>query len=194
MTKARASISSGVNMRRPQVGGRLGTHPGEQHTVTVLLRCVSSPARHNGHKAGRVTAKRPPIYGRQVASPPADLALRGPRVLLRPGTARDAPLLHDIRCDPEVERWWREADPLETIAAELAGAGDEVVLVIQVGGEVAGAIQFYEQNEPDYRHAAIDIYLAARLQRQGLGPEAIRLLATYLIDVLGHHRLTTDPT
>ena len=28
---------------------------------------------------------------------------------------------------------------------------------------------------------------------QGLGPDAIRLLAAYLIDVRGHHRLTIDP-
>ena len=92
-----------------------------------------------------------------------------------------------------MERWWRESVPVETIAAELADAGDEVVLVIEVAREVAGAIQFYEENEPDYRHAAIDLYLAGRFQRQGLGPEAIRLVATYLVEVRGHHRLTIDP-
>lgn len=128
-----------------------------------------------------------------MTSAPAGLALRGPRVLVRPGTAGDAPLLHAIRSEPEVRRWWREPDPVETIAAELTGAGDEVVLVIEVAGKVAGAIQFYEESEPDYRHASIDIYLAARFQRQGLGPEAIRLLATYLVEVRGHHRLTIDP-
>ena len=125
--------------------------------------------------------------------PPPDLVLRGPRLLLRPGTAADAPLLHTIRSEPAVQRWWRAPDPVEDIAAELADAGDEVVLVVEVGGEVGGAIQFYDETEPDYRHAAIDIYLATRFQGQGLGPEAIRLLATYLVEVVGHHRLTIDP-
>ncbi len=30
-------------------------------------------------------------------------------------------------------------------------------------------------------------------QGRGLGPDAIRTLATYLIDERGHHRLTIDP-
>ena len=81
---------------------------------------------------------------------------------------------------------------LQPILHCLGGAGVAEV-GSEHGGEVAGAIQFYEENEPDYRHAAIDIYLAARHQRQGLGPEAIRLLATYLVEVRGHHRLTIDP-
>lgn len=128
-----------------------------------------------------------------MGTPPADLVLTGPRLLLRRGTAADAPLLHAIRGEPVVMRWWREPDPVPQIAAELAADGDEVVLVIEVGGEVAGAIQFSEETDPAYRHAALDIYLGDRHQRQGLGPEAVRLLATYLVDELGHHRLTIDP-
>jgi aminoglycoside 6'-N-acetyltransferase len=128
-------------------------------------------------------------------APPAGLVLRGPRLLVRAGRPADAPLLHAIRSEPEVVRWWRAPDPVEVIAAELAGDGDgdEVVLVVEVDGAVVGAIQYYEETEPDYRHAAIDIYLSGRHQRQGLGPEAVRVLATYLVDTLGHHRLTIDP-
>jgi aminoglycoside 6'-N-acetyltransferase len=128
-----------------------------------------------------------------MAPPPPDLRLTGPRLVLRPGTRHDAEALHAIRSQPDVVRWWRSPDPVDVIAAELAGGGDETVLVIEVGGAVAGAIQYFEETEPDYRHAAIDIYLAAEHQRQGLGPEAIRVLATYLVDTLGHHRLTIDP-
>src|SRR5947209_7067393 len=119
--------------------------------------------------------------------------LVGPRVALRPGVPADAERLHAIRSEAEVVRWWREPDPVERIAAELAGTASEVVLVVEVDGEVAGAIQYYDETEPDYRHASIDIYLGRRYQRRGLGPEAIRLLATYLVDELGHHRLTIDP-
>jgi aminoglycoside 6'-N-acetyltransferase len=128
-----------------------------------------------------------------MAAPPPDPRLPGPRLVLRPGTANDANALHAIRSQPEVVRWWRSPDPVEVIAAELAGDADQTVLVVDVDGAVAGAIQYHEETEPDYRHAAIDIYLAADHQRQGLGPEAIRVLATYLVDTLGHHRLTIDP-
>jgi aminoglycoside 6'-N-acetyltransferase len=54
-------------------------------------------------------------------------------------------------------------------------------------------IQYHEENEPDFRHAGIDLFLAGRAQGQGFGTEAVRTLARYLIDERGHHRLTIDP-
>ena len=63
----------------------------------------------------------------------------------------------------------------------------------EVGGEVVGAIEYSEEEEPMYRHAGIDLFLSASAQRQGLGTEAIRVLARHLIDERGHHRLTIDP-
>ena len=56
-----------------------------------------------------------------------------------------------------------------------------------------GLIQCGEETDPDYRHASIDIVLAERAQRRGLGPDAIRTLARYLVQERGHHRLTIDP-
>lgn len=149
------------------------------------------PAWHNGHKAGWVTAGGTPIYGRPVSEPAAE-PLRGPRVLLRPGAPGDAARLHAIRSEPGVVRWWRDPGTVEEIEAELSGDGDETVLVIEVAGEVVGAIQYFEETEPDYRHASVDIYLADSRQGQGLGPEAIRVLAAHLFRS-GHHRLTIDP-
>jgi aminoglycoside 6'-N-acetyltransferase len=61
-----------------------------------------------------------------------------------------------------------------------------------VDGAVVGSLQVAEE-EPDYRHAGIDLFLAADYQGRGLGPEAIRLVARYLFEVRGHHRLTIDP-
>jgi aminoglycoside 6'-N-acetyltransferase len=73
------------------------------------------------------------------------------------------------------------------------GTGTEVVYVVEADGVVAGAIQFAEEDDPDYRHAALDVYLAERFQGRGLGAEAVALLAAHLIDERGHHRLTIDP-
>lgn len=55
-------------------------------------------------------------------------------------------------------------------------------------------IQYLEENEPDFRHAGIDIFLAESAQGRGLGTDAIRTLARFLIVERGHHRLTIDPT
>jgi aminoglycoside 6'-N-acetyltransferase len=56
-----------------------------------------------------------------------------------------------------------------------------------------GLIRYHEENEPDFRHAGIDVFLAERVQGQTLGPDAVRTLARYLIDNREHHRLTIDP-
>ena len=54
-------------------------------------------------------------------------------------------------------------------------------------------IQSYEETDSMYRHAGIDISIRSPWQGKGLGPEAIRTLARFLIDERGHHRLTIDP-
>jgi aminoglycoside 6'-N-acetyltransferase len=50
-----------------------------------------------------------------------------------------------------------------------------------------------EEEDPDYRHAAIDITLVGESIGRGLGPDALRAVATYLFAERGHHRLTIDP-
>jgi len=103
-------------------------------------------------------------------------------------------VLHGIRSEASVGRWWGVAySATDEIAAELRGESEEVLFVIEVDGEVAGSIQYLEEDEPDYRQAGIDIYLSERFQGRGLGTEAIAVLAAYLIDERGHHRLTIDP-
>jgi aminoglycoside 6'-N-acetyltransferase len=68
-----------------------------------------------------------------------------------------------------------------------------MLLVVEAGGQVAGGISYHEENDPMYRHAGIDIYLGARFQGQGAGGEAVALLARYLFEQRGHHRITIDP-
>jgi len=125
--------------------------------------------------------------------PRPDVTIHGARVTLRPGEPADAAALRRIREEPAVRAWWHEPDPVERVAAELAGDTEETVFVLDVDGEIAGAIQFYEETDPHYRHASIDVYLATAFQGRGLGSAALCELAAYLVDVRGHHRLTIDP-
>lgn len=121
------------------------------------------------------------------------IELRGDRILLRPTAPADAADLFRILSTPEVERWWRRWD-IARVEAELIGGDDETeVLAIVLEDRVVGAIQFGEENDPEYRHASLDLFLDPAFHRQGLGPDAIRTLARYLIDARGHHRLTIDP-
>jgi aminoglycoside 6'-N-acetyltransferase len=99
--------------------------------------------------------------------------------------------LRAILAEPEVARWWapRGAD----VAVDGLFEEGEDVYAIVVGGAVVGAIEYDEQNEPDYRRAGIDIFLDAAHQGRGLGNDAIRTMARHLFEVRGHHRLTIDP-
>jgi aminoglycoside 6'-N-acetyltransferase len=121
------------------------------------------------------------------------MQLQGANVRLRPATPADIPELARIRATPEVTRWWRGGDDMAAAVAEdLAEEGTET-LVVEHDGRVAGAIQWHAEEEPDYRHAGIDIYLDPALHGRGLGADAVRTLARHLIADRGHHRLVIDP-
>ncbi|MGC4846075.1 GNAT family N-acetyltransferase [Micromonospora sp. DT15] len=119
--------------------------------------------------------------------------LRGRAVTLRPATVDDVPTLAAIRADPEVRRWWRGGDDLaDSVRADLAD-DDLHVYAIEHDGRVVGAIQWYAEADPDYRHASLDVFLDPAERGAGLGGDAIRTLARHLIDEYGHHRFTIDP-
>lgn len=118
--------------------------------------------------------------------------LQGERVTLRPIRTADAPALVSILTEPEVARWWGMQPPHQA-ADELVADDEAVVCAIEVDGDLVGCIQYYEEEDPDYRHAGMDIFLATAAQDRGLGSEALRLLGRYLVDQRGHHRLVIDP-
>ena len=118
--------------------------------------------------------------------------LNGSLVRLRPVAPADHARLAAILAEPSVARWWTPSEP-RGAAAEWLEDGDQVTLVIEHDGEVAGSIQFNEVDEPDYRSAGLDLFLTTDAQGRGLGTDAVRTVARYLFEVRGHHRLTIDP-
>jgi aminoglycoside 6'-N-acetyltransferase len=119
--------------------------------------------------------------------------LAGRRVRIRPGRPGDAPRLRAILAEPSVSWWWGEPDPVTVIEEDLRGGGSAVLLVVELDGQVAGGISYDEENDPMYRHARIDIYLGSRFQGHSAGAEAVGLLARFLFEQRGHHRITIDP-
>ena len=119
--------------------------------------------------------------------------LRGERVVLRPVRAEDAAALLALLSGPEVAAWWHGWDEARVRRDLIAEQEWEVVVAIEVGGVVVGMLLVGEEEEPDYRHASLDIALAAAHQGRGIGPEAMRLVIEYLIAERGHHRFTIDP-
>lgn len=119
--------------------------------------------------------------------------LQSARLLLRPPRESDLDALTDILADPDVARWWPEYHAERVRSEFLHPDPDLVIFAIEHQGEVVGAIQYGEVTDPEYRHASVDIFLGSRSWGEGLGPEAIGLLARYLFERLGHHRLVIDP-
>ncbi len=118
--------------------------------------------------------------------------LAGSRVTLRPAAATDAGAFAAILADPSVARWWPSDDPAAD-GRRYATRDDVAVWAIELGYVVVGLIQAWEEPESQYRHAGIDLGLAPGAQGQGLGPDAIRAVATWLFEHRGHHRITIDP-
>jgi aminoglycoside 6'-N-acetyltransferase len=121
-----------------------------------------------------------------------DPRLRGERVLLRHLTEADVPAIAAILAEPEVARWWGAYDADRGRREHLEDPDCET-FAIDVDGRVAGIVLVSEENDPEYRHAGLDISLATAFQNQGLGREALRVAIDHLVRERGHHRFTIDP-
>lgn len=110
---------------------------------------------------------------------------------IRPLTDADVAELVDAAEDPSIRRWWGYTNDPDSLREGFWNDGTG--MAIECDAELAGWIAFNEENEPDYRHAALDVTLLPAFQGHGLGPEALRTVIRWLIDERGHHRITIDP-
>ncbi len=121
-----------------------------------------------------------------------DRILTGQSVTLRLMTAVEVGPLTELFAVPEVATWWPgENEP--RLRDRLDDADESVGLVVELDGGLIGFIQYFEETDPDYRHASIDVTLHPDWCNRGLGTDAVRTLARHLFDDLGHHRITIDP-
>ena len=118
--------------------------------------------------------------------------LRGRKVVLRPLRVDDVERVAEIQAEPGVARWWGPPDEAE-LRRQAEGRDEAKAFAIESEGKLVGLIQYHEENQPDFRHAGIDLFLAGRAQGRGLGTDAVQTLTRYLIYERGHHRLTIDP-
>ncbi|MCB5167750.1 GNAT family N-acetyltransferase [Streptomyces bambusae] len=119
--------------------------------------------------------------------------LQGTALVLRTAVAEDVPALAAIRALPEVLHRWRGGPDFEKEISEDLADPDLHFLTIRQGDRIIGGIQWYAEDEPDYRHAGIDLFLDPGVHGRGLGTDAVRTLARHLVDDIGHHRLVIDP-
>jgi len=116
-------------------------------------------------------------------------ALVGERMTLRPPIASDAGALLAILLEPEVSKWWVGYTPSRVHDEMIAS---DATLVMEIDGDCAGAIFLYPENDPEYLHVVIHLFLGARWYGHRYGAEALTLVIAHLT-TLGHHRFTLDP-
>ncbi len=122
--------------------------------------------------------------------------LHGPRVILRDARATDVAERYALGNTPEIQAMFgadpaqvREITPEAAEAWVQSQAAEQYAWVIEVDGGLIGAIRLHTVNHA-YKRAQIAIGLLdpARLG-QGLGTEAMQVLATHAFDTMGLHRL-----
>lgn len=121
----------------------------------------------------------------------APVSLQGKKINLQPMEESDVEVLWNMINEPEVRPWWGN-ETREDIE-ELLTDKDVFVWAIKEGEWTVGMIQCYEELEPDYKHAGMDISLISEVHGKHYGREALRLVAKWLFDERGHHRLVIDP-
>ena len=120
-------------------------------------------------------------------------SLQGELVRLRPVSPADVARLAAIRRTPEVYARWRGGDDMVAAVGEDLAEPDVVAYVIELDGRVVGWIQWQAEDDPDYRHASIDIYVDPAVHGRGVCTDAVRTLARHLTVDHGPHRLEIDP-
>ena len=107
---------------------------------------------------------------------------------LRPPADSDAGPLLTILTEPEVARWWVGYTPAR-IRDEILEPGH--ALVMEIDGRCAGAIFLYPNDDPEYLHVVIHLFLGAHWYGRRFGAEALAIVIAHL-DV-GASSLHTRP-
>jgi len=109
------------------------------------------------------------------------VTLREGELELRPFRDGDAGALRAILFEPQVRRWW----PGQDYVAERGW-------VIVLDGDVAGWLEYHEEDHRFYPSVSFDIFIASPLHGRGIGRRALRLAVSHFV-AKGHHRFTLDP-
>lgn len=117
--------------------------------------------------------------------------LEGEKAALVPLSHEHVPELLRILATPEVRQYWGEE---ATRPGWPFDDPESTRFSVVVDGQVRGMAQFYEEDDPMYRHASIDIFLDPQVHGRGVGRDVVATLSRYLFEQRGHHRLVIDPS
>jgi aminoglycoside 6'-N-acetyltransferase len=112
-------------------------------------------------------------------------------LLVRPVRADDVAVLHGLLASPDVGRWFHPRT-LEQARDEWLDPA-ALAWALEVDGHCVGLVQVDEEDDPDYRHAALQVFVAPDAWGRGIAFAALDTVCGWLVGPRGHHRLTLDP-
>jgi aminoglycoside 6'-N-acetyltransferase len=113
------------------------------------------------------------------------ILVRGRLTALRPAGGTDVDRLVAWHADPDVSRYWDGETFTRAEIAERLAQDDVEAWIVEAGDEPVGYLQVHAEG--------LDMFLVPGARGLGLGPDAARAMARYLIDERGRARVTVDP-
>jgi aminoglycoside 6'-N-acetyltransferase len=107
---------------------------------------------------------------------------------LDPLDVKHAARLRGLHAQPGVTNWWGPMDPDFPF-----DEAESTRFAIVVDGEIAGLVQYGEEEDESYRHAWIDIFMGDEYSGRGIGTDVVKRVIDMLVTERGHHRITIDP-
>jgi aminoglycoside 6'-N-acetyltransferase len=115
--------------------------------------------------------------------------LAGRRTVVRRLTEDDIDVLGAWHADPEVARFWDDEVPSREELIEDLARPDVDEYLVEVDGRPVGFLQAWF----DEKVAGLDMFLEPGARGMGYGPDAGRVLATWLVEQGVADRLIVDP-
>lgn len=117
--------------------------------------------------------------------------LRGERTVIRPARTTDVEMLVRWHADPEVAPYWDGKTYTHEQIRERLERPHVDAYVVEADGQPVGYLQAWFGETADV--GGLDMFLIPSARGHGIGPDAARTLAGYLLDQGGRLRVTVDP-
>ncbi len=112
--------------------------------------------------------------------------------MIRPASESDIGLLVAWHADPEVARYWDWETFTDVEMLQRLTRSDVDPYIVLEEGQPVGYLQAWLDGDTSDERG-LDMFLAPDARNRGLGPDAARALARWLLTVGGVSRVTVDP-
>ena len=121
-----------------------------------------------------------------------DAPVQGERTEVRPAVVDDADMLVAWHADPEVAEFWDGETFTRAEMLERLDRPDVDAYIVETDGRAIGYLQAWcDDDLPGV--AGLDMFLVPAARDRGLGPDAGRALARWLLGPGGLDHVTVDP-